>query len=124
MFLSFDIKPVWCFSNSLSLSLSLSLSVTLVATCHLNVNQLRPRTFFISEHLPLLLLTPLHLTYSFVIRRPNRGIHSSFRRTFQDEAFIRNAKSFCQIFLTLTYPLSSIVGVRSHCVASQSHALP
>ena len=94
---------------------------TLVASWHLNVNPFHPRTFFVSGHLLLLLLlTPLHLTNSSVMRRPNR----TSRRTFHNEAFIRNSKSFCQIFLTLTYPLSSTVGVRSHYVASQSRALP
>ena len=117
MFLSFDIKHVWYFSDSHSLSLSLSL--TLVASWHLNVNPLYPWTFFVLGYLLLLLLTTLHLTYGSMMRRPNR----TSRRTFHDEAFIRNAKSFCQIFLTLTYPLSSIVRVGSHCVVSRSHAL-
>ena len=99
---------------SLSLSLSLSLFLTLVASWHLNVNPLHLETLFILGHLLLLFLTPLHLTYDSVMRRPSR----TFQRTFHDEAFIRNAKSFYQIFLTLTYPLSSTVGVGSHCVVS------
>ena len=118
MFLSFDIKTVWCFSDCLSLPLSLFL--TLVASWHLNINPLCPRTLFVPRHfLFLLLLAPLHLTYSSVIRRPS---WTSWR-TFDDEVFIQNAKSFYQIFLTLTYPLSSTVEVGSHCVASQSHAI-
>ena len=109
------------FSTLLILSLSLSLSLTLVASWHLNVNPFHPRTFFVSGYLLLLLLlTPLHLTNSSVMRRPNR----TSQRTFHNEAFIWNSKSFCQIFLTLTYPLSSTVRVRSHYVASQSRALP
>ena len=119
--LYFAILSCWCFSNCLSLSPSLSLFLTLVASWHLNVNPFRPRTLFVSVHLLLLLLlTPLHLTYRFVMRRPSRNSW----RTFHDEAFIRNAKSFCQIFLTPPYPLSSTVGVGSHYVASQSRALP
>ena len=104
----------------LSLSLSLSLSLTLVASWHLNVNPLRLETIFILGHLLLLFLTPVHLTYGSVMRRPSR----TSQRTFHDEAFIRNAKSFYQIFLTLTYPLLSTVRVGSDYVVSQSHALP
>ena len=40
----------------------------------------------------------------------------TFQRTSHDETFIRNAKLFCLIFPILTFPLSSTVGVRSHCV--------
>ena len=115
------IKSCWCFSNCLSLSPSLSLFLTLVASWHLNVNPFRPETLFILRHLLLLLLlTPLPLTYSSVMRRPN---WTSWK-TFHDMAFIRNTKSFCQISLTLTYPLSSTVGVGSHFVVSRSCALP
>ena len=53
---------------------------------------------------------------SGVMRRPSR----TSQRTSVDEAFIRNAKSFYQTFPILTFPLSSIVGVGSHCVASRS----
>ena len=111
----------WCFSDCLSLSPFLSLFLTLVASWHLNVNPFCPETLFVSRHLLLLLLlTPLPLTYSSVMRRPN---WTSWK-TFHDMAFIRNTKSFCQISLTLTYPLSSTIGVRSHFVVSQSRALP
>ena len=104
-----------------SLSFSLSLPLTLVASWHLSVSLLRLGTLFVPGHLLLLLhLTPLPLTSDFVMRRPNR----TSRRTFHDAAFIRNTKSFYQIFLTPTYPLSSIVRVRSHFVASRSRALP
>ena len=117
-FLSFDIKIAWYFSNFLSLSLSLFLS--LVALWHLNVSLLHPRTLFIMGHLLLFLhLTPLPFMSGSVMRRPNR----TSWRTFHDAAFIQNAKSFCQTFLTLTYPLSSTVGVRSHLMVSQSCAL-
>ena len=119
MFLCFDIKPIWCFFDCLSLSLSLFL--TLVASWHLNVNPFRPGTLFVLGHLLLLLLlTPLHLMYSSIMKRPSR----TSQRTFHDEAFIRNAKSFCQTFLTLNYPLLSTVGVGSHYVAPRSRALP
>ena len=51
-----------------------------------------------------------------LMRRPSQTSH----RTFYDAAFILNTRSFYQIFLILTFPLSSTVRVRSHCVASQS----
>ena len=115
------IVSCWCFSNCLSLSLPLSLFLTLVASWHLNVNPFCPGTLFVLGHLLLLLhLTPLHLMSNSMIKRPNQ----TSRRTFHNVAFIRNAKSFCQIFLTLTYPLSSIVGVGSHYVAFRSRAFP
>ena len=62
----------------------------------------------------LLLLTLHLLMCDFVMIKPKR----TFRRTFLDEAFIPNAKSSYRIFLILTYPLLSIVGVRGHCVTS------
>ena len=43
---------------------------------------------------------------------------SSFQRTSYDETFNWNAKSFYQTFSILTFPLSSIVGVGSHYVAT------
>ena len=47
----------------------------------------------------------------------------AFRRISLDEAFIRNAKSFCRTLPTLAFPLSFTVGNRSHCVTSRSHVL-
>ena len=47
----------------------------------------------------------------FVMTRPNR----TSLRTFPNEAFILNTKSFCRTSPTLTFPLSSIVENRSHC---------
>ena len=38
------------------------------------------------------------------------------RRTFLDEVFIRNAKSFWRTLPTLNFPLSFTVGNGSHCV--------
>ena len=97
-----------------SLSFFLSLPLMLVASWHLSVSLLRPGTFFVPRHLLLLLLlTPHPLTSDSVMKRPNQ----SSLRTFHNAAFIRNAKSFCQTFLTLNYPLSSTVGVKSHYVA-------
>ena len=104
----------------ISLSFFLSLPLTLVASWHLSVSLLRPGTLFVPWHLLLLLhLTPLPPTFDSVMRRPNR----TSLRTFHDEAFIQNAKSFYQTSLTLTCPLSSTVGVGSHCVAFQSPVL-
>ena len=112
----FYIDCVWCFSACFSLPLSLLF--TSVASWHLNVNLLRLETLFISRH-PLL-PTLLSHTSGFVMRRPKR----TSLRTFLDEAFIRDAKSFCQTSLTLTYPLSFTVGVRSHSVTSWSLVHP
>ena len=103
----------WCFSVYFFLSLFLSL----VALWHLNESLLCPRTLFILGH-PLH-LTPL-LTFGSMMIKPIR----TFWRTFLDEAFIRDAKSFYQNFLILTFPLSSIVEVGSHYVASQSLVPP
>ena len=91
-----------------SLSFFLSLLFTLVASWHLSVSLLRPGTLFIPRYLLLLLhLTPLPLMFGSMMRRPNQ----TSLRTFHDATFIRNAKSFCQTSLTLTYPLSSRFGV-------------
>ena len=62
--------------------------------------------------------TPSHIR--FVMIKPVR----TFRRTSHNTTFIWNAKSFYRTFLILTFPLSSTVGVESHCVASQSPVLP
>ena len=109
-----DIK---LFGAFLFIPLSLSLSLFLVALCHLNRNLLCLGTLFVPGYLPLILL--LH-TLGSVMIKPER----TFRRTFLDEAFIQNTKSSYQISPILTFPLSSTVGVGSHCVASQSCALP
>ena len=116
IYLYFDIDLCWCFSVCLFLSLSLSF-FQLVALGHLNENPLRPKTFFVLGHLPHILSPPM---FGSMMRRPSRTSY----RTFYDAAFILNAKSFYQIFPILTFPLSSIVRVRSHCVASQSLVPP
>ena len=75
------------------------------------------------SYISLLSLPPLILLFLMsgsVMIKPVK----TFRRTSHDEAFIRNAKSFYQIFLILTFLLSSIVGVGSHCVASWSLVPP
>ena len=98
----------------MSLSPSLSSVCVSLLLWHPNTNLLHPRTLFIPGH-PLLLILRLFLSSS-VIRMPNR----ISLRTFLDKAFIWNAKSFCRTSPTLTYPLSFIVGVGSHCVTSWS----
>ena len=102
-----------CVGAFLGVSFSLSF-FQLVALWHLNENPLHPITLFVMGH--LLLLTPLLLTYSFVMIKPER----TFWRTSNDEAFIWNAKSFYRIFPILTVPLSSTIRVGSHCVVSWS----
>ena len=104
-----------CFRTFLSVSFSPPLSLVYVsASWHQNVSLLRPRTLFVPGH-PLRLILLL-LLFGSVIRMPER----TSRRTSLDEAFIQNAKSFCQTSPTPTYPLSFTVGVGSHCVTSRS----
>ena len=67
-----------------------------------------------SSHLIL-----LYLIFGSVMMMPSRH----FRRTFLDEAFIRNAKSFCRTLPTSTFPLSFTVGDGSHYVTSRSPVL-
>ena len=115
LFWYWSVLVLFCVFLSFSLSLSLSLSLSrLVTLWHPNENPLRPRTLFVLGH--LLLLTPLLLTYNSVMIEPIR----TFQRTSHDKAFIRNAKSFYRNFPILTFPLSSTVRFRSHCVASRS----
>ena len=59
------------------------------------------------------------LTFGSVVMMPLRH----FQRTSINEAFIRNAKSFCRTLPTPTFPLSFTVGDGSHYVTSQSHVL-
>ena len=112
------IELFWDFSNFLFLPPSLSPSCISLLLWHLNVNLLHPRTLFVSGHLFHLILH--HLMSSSTMRRPNR----TYLRNFLDKAFIRNAKSFCQTSLTLTFPLSSTVGNGGHCVTSRSPVHP
>ena len=115
-----DINCVWYFSTCFSFSLSLSF-FQLVALWHLNVNSLYLWTLFVPRHLlllPLLILHPLML--GSVMIKPIR----TFQKTFNNATFIWNTKSFYQIFSILTFPLSSIVGVGSHYVASRSLVIP
>ena len=66
------------------------------------------------------LLLTLLLAYGSMMIKPERN----FRRTFLNEAFIRNTKSFYRTFPILTFPLSSIVRVEGHCVTSRSLVRP
>ena len=95
---------------SLSLFLLVSCSMAPKRKSTLSRNPLRSGASTSSDP------TPSHVQFCDVMRRPNR----TSLITFLNEAFIRNAKSFCRTSLTLTYPLSFTVGVRSHCVMSWS----
>ena len=113
-FYHFDIK---LFGAFLFVSFSHFLFPLLVALWHLNRNLLRPENFFVLEHfllLPLLIL--LSFMFGSMMRRPIR----TSKRTSHDEAFIRNAKLFYRIFPILTFPLSSTIGIGSHCMTSRS----
>ena len=108
-----DIKCVWHFSVCsffLSLSLSLSISCFIAPKCKSTPSR-NPLRFKASFSSPLLILHPP--MSSSVMIKPIR----TFQRTFHDVAFIQNAKSFYWTFSILTFPLSSIVWVGSHCVA-------
>ena len=113
IFLYTTMLVLFWLSLSLSLSFSLHSCVSLLLW-HLNANLLRPKTLCVLGH--LLPLTLHHLLFNSVMRTLER----TSLRIFVDEAFIRNATSFCQTFLTLTYSLSFTVGVRSHFVTSRS----
>ena len=109
-----------CFGTFLIISFSRPHSLVYVnASWHLNISLLHPETLFVPGHL-LLLLIPLPLLFGSMMKMLKR----TSRRTFLDEAFIRNAKSFCQTYPTLTFPLSFTVGVGSHCVTSWSIVHP
>ena len=110
-FLLFLYILCWYFSDCFSLSLSLHSCVSLLLW-HLNANLLR-----LGHLLPLTLHHPL---FGFVMRTLER----TSWRTFVNETFIQNVMSFCQTFLTLTYPLSFTVGVGSHFVTSRSLVPP
>ena len=101
----------YCVGTFLIISLSLHSCVSLLLW------HLRPRTLYVLRH--LLPPTPHLLLFGSMMRTPER----TSRRTFVDEAFIQNATSFYQIFLTLTYPLSFTVGVGSHFVTFWSLVL-
>ena len=98
-------------------SLFLSLSLSLQLAC-----SMAPKRKSTPSRNPLLLSLSilLLLTFGSVMRKPIR----TSRRTFHNAAFIWNDKSSSQIFLILTFPLSSTIGVESHCVAFLSLVLP
>ena len=120
LFLSFDTKLFGAFLR-LSLSLSLSLSLVLVLVCSMapkckstpSQNPLHSRAFSSDP-------TPSHVWFR------DEKAKSNFKENFSQCGIHseRLAKSFYQIFPILTFPLSSTVVVRSHCVASQSLVPP
>ena len=118
-FFSHILNIVNCFGTFLIVSFSLPLflfmfvvSMALKRKSTLARNPLHSGASSSSDFAPLSL-------FSSVMMMLTR--HS--RRTFLDEVFIRNAKSFWQTSPTLTFPLSFIVRNGSHCVTSQSLVL-
>ena len=103
----FDIFVVWYFFDCLLLFLSFFLSYD---SCVMTPKR---------KSIPSQNLLRSRASSCSMMRRPN---WTSWR-TFHDATFIWNSKSFCQISLTLTYPLSSTVRVGRHFVASRSRAL-
>ena len=81
----------------------------LVVSCHLNENPLRPRILFVLGYI-LFLTLHLFMYGSLMIK-----LERTFRRTFVDEVFIRNAKLSYHIFPILTYLLSFTVRWESLC---------
>ena len=98
---------LFCFSLSLSLSL-----FRIVCTWHPSVNPLCPGTLFVPRH--LLLLTLLHFTFDFVMRRPSW----TSRKTSLNVAFIWNAKLSYRTFSIPLYTMLFTVKVGSLCVRS------
>ena len=106
-----------CFRTFLIASLSLSLfPFTLVVS--MVPKRKSTSSLFVSGHRLLLIL--LLLIFGSVMRMPER----TSWRTFLDEVFIWNAKSFWQTLPTLTFPLSFTVRDGSHCVTSWSLVHP
>ena len=119
LYISYILIYLNCFGTFLIVSSCPPHSLVYIsASWHLNVSLFCPGTLFVPRHPPLLIL----LSYMFgsMMRRPKW----TSLRTSLDEAFIPNAKSSCRTSLTLTYPLSFIVGDGSHCVTSQSLVHP
>ena len=110
---------IWCCLGLFWLSfLSLPLFLfTLVVSMAPKCNPLQPGTLFVPVLLCLLIL--YLLMFGSVMMMPLRH----FQKTSLDEAFIQNAKSFCQTLLTPTFPLSFTIGDGSHCVTSRSLVL-
>ena len=113
----FDIFEMLGTFLIVSFSLYFSVYVSL-CLWHRNINLLRPETLFVLGHPLHLILLPF--LFDSMMRMPKR----TSWRTFLNEVFIRNAKLFWQTSPTLTYSMSFIVGVGSHCVTSRSHVLP
>ena len=112
LFINIDIFLLLRTFLIFSFFLSLSFVCVSLLPWHSNASLLYPETLFVSGHPLLLVLLPF--TSNSMMRRPKR----TSLRTFLDEAFIQNAKSFCRTSLTLTYPLSFTIRVGSHCVTS------
>ena len=101
-FLYFCYGLWWCV---LSVYLSLSLSLPRIdCTWHPSANLLRLRTLFVPSH--LLLLIFLLFTFNSMMRSPIR----TSLRIFLNMAFIWSTMWFCQIFLTLLFPMSVTLG--------------
>ena len=116
-FYHIDIKLYWFFSACFSLSLSLSFNSCSMASKQKSTPSQNSLHFGVSSSSPSADPTPSHVWF-----RDDKA-RKDFSENFHDASFIRNAKSFYQIFPILTFPLSSIVGVGSHYVASWSPVL-
>ena len=99
---------------SLPLSLSLSLSIWLVCSMAPKKSKSTPSQNPLCSGVSTSDSTPSH------VRFRDEKASQDFSEKFFDEAFIQNVKLSYQIFLILTFPLSSTVGVGSPFVTSWS----
>ena len=102
----------WYFYACPSLPLSLSLSIWLVCSMAPKKSKPTPSQNLLHSGASTSDSTPSH------VRFRDEKASQDFSKNFFDEAFIRNVKLSYQIFLILTFPLSSTVGVRSPFVTS------
>ena len=102
----------WYFYACPSLPLSLSLSIWLVCSMAPKKSKSTPSQNPLRSRASTSDSTPSH------VRFHDEKAGQDFSENFFDEAFIRNVKLSYQIFLILTFPLSSTVGVGSPFVTS------
>ena len=102
----------WYFYACPSLPLSLSLSIWLVCSMAPKKSKSTSSQNPLHSGASTFDSTPSH------VRFRDEKANQDFSKNFFDEAFIRNVKLSYQIFLILTFPLSSIVGVGSPFVTS------
>ena len=109
IYLYFVIDLCWCFFACFFLSFFLSVNYSMAPKWKFTLSQNPLRSGASTSD-----STPSH------VRFRDEKASQDFSKNFFDEAFIRNVKLSYQIFLILTFPLSSTVGVGSPFVTSWS----